>query len=181
MVTCSNMLTFCLLLTALVPAQGHLTHMPAHLFLRVGWYKAAVEASARTVANNGRYHAACLNPYGYGHNTRMLVTNARFAGASSLCDPLPVSLCPCLCPSVPLSLSVCLCVCLCLCVYLCVYLSVSPSPSLSLSASCWSPAGHQRSLCWCQLMCVSLALTARFSFLAYSDSLAMFRISSCGS
>jgi len=66
--------------TALVPAQGHLTHMPAHLFLRVGWYKAAVEASARTVANNGRYHAACLNPYGYGHNTRMLVTNARFAG-----------------------------------------------------------------------------------------------------
>ena len=77
------MLTFRLVSTALVPAQGHLTHMPAHLFLRVGWYKAAVTASARTVANNGRYHAACLNPYGYGHNTRMLVTNARFAGASS--------------------------------------------------------------------------------------------------
>lgn len=67
---------------ALVPAQGHLTHMPAHLFLRVGRYAEAVATAQRSIDNNERYLAACLHPYGYGHNLKMLVANARFAGMS---------------------------------------------------------------------------------------------------
>ena len=38
----------------LVPAQGHLTHMPAHLFLRTGLYAAGVATSKVAVANNRR-------------------------------------------------------------------------------------------------------------------------------
>jgi tetratricopeptide (TPR) repeat protein len=67
----------------LVPGQGHLTHMPAHLFLRVGHYYEAVQTSMQAVVNNKRYIASCLNPYAYGHNLKMLIANARFAGMSA--------------------------------------------------------------------------------------------------
>ena len=69
--------------TALMPAQGHLTHMPAHLFLRVGRYKTGVQTSQRSVQNNRRYSAACLAPYAYGHNLKMLAANARMAGMAA--------------------------------------------------------------------------------------------------
>ena len=42
----------------LVPASGHLTHMPAHLFLRTGLYAAGVATSKVAVVNNRR----CRNP-----------------------------------------------------------------------------------------------------------------------
>lgn len=65
----------------LVPAQGHLTHMPAHLFLRTGKYNEAVATSTvSTDDDNARYASKCLNPYGHGHNLKMYVANARLAG-----------------------------------------------------------------------------------------------------
>ena len=65
----------------LVPAQGHLTHMPAHLFLRTGKYNDAVTTSTvSTDDDNARYRSKCLNPYAYGHNLKMYVANARLAG-----------------------------------------------------------------------------------------------------
>eukprot|EP00041_Stephanoeca_diplocostata_P018475 m.386828 g.386828 ORF g.386828 m.386828 type:complete len:600 (-) comp21025_c0_seq2:236-2035(-) len=64
----------------LVPAQGHLTHMPAHLYLRVGHYHTGVTTSQVTIVNNQHYLSQCTTPYGYGHNIKMLVANARFAG-----------------------------------------------------------------------------------------------------
>ena len=64
----------------LVPSQGHLTHMPAHLLLRTGFYREAVETSKIAVANNQRYSSQCLVPYGYAHNLKMLVVNARMCG-----------------------------------------------------------------------------------------------------
>jgi hypothetical protein len=69
---------------ALLPAQGHLTHMPSHLFLRVGRYASGVATAVRSIANNQRYLAHCLNPYAYGHNLKMLTTHARLAGMSEL-------------------------------------------------------------------------------------------------
>ena len=64
----------------LVPAQGHLTHMPAHLFLRIGMYEEGVATSKVSVADNLKYSARCLVPYGLGHDCKMLVANARLAG-----------------------------------------------------------------------------------------------------
>lgn len=69
---------------ALVPSQGHLTHMPSHLWLRIGRYVDGVRASQRAAANNRRYIQKCLNAYGYGHNLKMLVAHARFAGMSGV-------------------------------------------------------------------------------------------------
>ena len=69
--------------TALLPSQGHLTHMPAHLFLRVGRYASAVRATRATLENNARYAAACLNAYAYGHNAKMGAWNGRAAGMLS--------------------------------------------------------------------------------------------------
>jgi hypothetical protein len=45
---------------------GHVTHMPAHLFLRVGRYAAGVATSQASVANNRRYSDQCLTPYAVG-------------------------------------------------------------------------------------------------------------------
>ena len=64
----------------LVPAQGHLTHMPAHLFLRVGKYNDAVQTSTISTSDNIYYITKCLQPYGHGHNLKMYVANARMAG-----------------------------------------------------------------------------------------------------
>lgn len=64
----------------LVPAQGHLTHMPAHLFLRVGEYNNAVQTSTISTSDNEAYLDKCLTPYGHGHNLKMYVANARLAG-----------------------------------------------------------------------------------------------------
>ena len=57
-----------------------MTHMPAHLWMRVGEYSWGVATSRATAENNGRYVAACLSPLAFGHNTKMYVQNARMAG-----------------------------------------------------------------------------------------------------
>jgi tetratricopeptide (TPR) repeat protein len=43
-----------------VPALGHLTHMPAHIYLRVGRYEDAIDSNIRAVAADERYIASCL-------------------------------------------------------------------------------------------------------------------------
>ena len=42
----------------LVPASGHLVHMPAHTYIRVGDYAASVEANRRAIAVDSAYIAA---------------------------------------------------------------------------------------------------------------------------
>ena len=64
----------------LVPAQGHLTHMPAHLFLRVGMYHEAVLTSMVAAQNNARYVDNCLAPYVFFHNVHMLIAGALLGG-----------------------------------------------------------------------------------------------------
>ena len=64
----------------LVPSQGHLTHMPAHLFLRVGLYHQAVLTSIAAATNNARYVDNCLTPYVFFHNLHMLVAGAILGG-----------------------------------------------------------------------------------------------------
>ena len=63
-----------------MPTQGHMTHMPAHLWMRVGEYPWGTATSKATAENNARYVASCLSPLAYGHNTKMYIQNARMAG-----------------------------------------------------------------------------------------------------
>jgi tetratricopeptide (TPR) repeat protein len=39
----------------LMPASGHLVHMPSHIYFRIGWYSAAVEANRRAIAVDRKY------------------------------------------------------------------------------------------------------------------------------
>lgn len=43
-----------------VPALGHLTHMPAHIYLRVGRYDDAIASNVRAIQADERYIASCL-------------------------------------------------------------------------------------------------------------------------
>ena len=45
-------------LAALMPGAGHIVHMPAHIFQRVGRYADASEANAKAVAGGPRVHGA---------------------------------------------------------------------------------------------------------------------------
>lgn len=47
-------------LNAAVPALGHLTHMPAHIYLRVGRYEDAINANILAVQADERYITSCL-------------------------------------------------------------------------------------------------------------------------
>lgn len=42
-------------LPALVPGSGHLVHMPAHIYIRIGWYRQAAVANQRAVKVDGHY------------------------------------------------------------------------------------------------------------------------------
>ena len=42
-------------LAGLAPAAGHLVHMPAHIYMRVGRYDDAAEANRRAIAADERY------------------------------------------------------------------------------------------------------------------------------
>eukprot|EP00945_MAST-04E_sp_MAST-4E-sp1_P000918 g918.t1 len=64
----------------LVPSQGHLTHMPAHLFLRTGLYNEGVDTSTVSTSVNTMYDAKCLVAYCHGHNQNMYLSHARMAG-----------------------------------------------------------------------------------------------------
>ena len=72
-------------LESLMPGAGHLVHMPAHIYLRVGRYAEASESNVRAIAADESYIAACqaqgLYPVGYyPHNIHFLWASSNFEG-----------------------------------------------------------------------------------------------------
>jgi tetratricopeptide (TPR) repeat protein len=74
-------------LAALAPAAGHLVHMPAHIYLRVGRYADASAANQRGLAADAAYFAGSPVPgnmmyqVGYStHNPHFFVTSASMEG-----------------------------------------------------------------------------------------------------
>ncbi len=63
-------------LTQLVPGSGHLVHMPAHIFIRVGRYHDAADANERAIAADEAYFAKAPEPDFYSlyyvHNLHFL-------------------------------------------------------------------------------------------------------------
>jgi pimeloyl-ACP methyl ester carboxylesterase/tetratricopeptide (TPR) repeat protein len=74
-------------LIGLMPAAGHMVHMPAHIYLRVGRYADAAEANVRAIAADEDYLAQCqaqgLYPVSYyPHNLHFLWVAATLEGRS---------------------------------------------------------------------------------------------------
>jgi tetratricopeptide (TPR) repeat protein len=73
----------------LMPGAGHLVHMPAHTYIRVGMYKEAEEANVHAVHTDERY-IQDRNPQGfyplayYPHNLHFLYAAAAMAGRSEV-------------------------------------------------------------------------------------------------
>lgn len=76
-------------LRELVPGSGHLVHMPAHIYTRVGRYHDAVLANRKAIAADDRYLAICrpapgVYPLGYvPHNHHFLWWAASMEGDSA--------------------------------------------------------------------------------------------------
>ncbi len=76
-------------LANLVPGSGHLVHMPAHIYWRVGRYDDAATANVRAAAVDEEYIAAC-NAQGfypalyYPHNIHFLWAATSMAGQSEM-------------------------------------------------------------------------------------------------
>jgi tetratricopeptide (TPR) repeat protein len=78
-------------LRALIPGSGHLVHMPAHIYSRVGRWHDAVIANQRAIEADNAYLTACrgnvtgLYPLGYvPHNHHFLWFAASMEGASEI-------------------------------------------------------------------------------------------------
>ena len=74
-------------LGGLMPAAGHLVHMPSHIYMRVGRYKDSYDANALAVKADAGYLSSCqaqgIYPLMYyPHNTHFLVWSAMFLGRS---------------------------------------------------------------------------------------------------
>jgi tetratricopeptide (TPR) repeat protein len=72
-------------LGALMPAAGHIVHMPAHIYIRTGRYADAAEANVRAIAADEDYLAQCqaqgLYPVSYyPHNLHFLWAAATLEG-----------------------------------------------------------------------------------------------------
>ena len=71
-------------LSGMMPAAGHLEHMPAHILQRVGDYEQAAEANRRGIAADRAYFAATSAPDYYGmylaHNYSFLAFSAAMEG-----------------------------------------------------------------------------------------------------
>jgi pimeloyl-ACP methyl ester carboxylesterase/tetratricopeptide (TPR) repeat protein len=72
-------------LGSLMPAAGHIVHMPAHIYIRVGRYADAAEANVRAIAADEDYLAQCqaqgLYPISYyPHNLHFLWAAATLEG-----------------------------------------------------------------------------------------------------
>ena len=63
---------------------GHLVHMPAHTYIRVGRYSDAIEASLQSITLDKQYLEQCLEPYGADHNKALLVAATMLSGRLSL-------------------------------------------------------------------------------------------------
>jgi tetratricopeptide (TPR) repeat protein len=75
-------------LGGLMPAAGHMVHMPAHIYIRVGRYADAAEANERAILADEDYLAQCqaqgLYPVSYyPHNLHFLWAAATFEGRSA--------------------------------------------------------------------------------------------------
>jgi len=76
-------------LLPLMPGAGHIIHMPAHIYLRVGRYADAVKANQQAVAADEEYIAQCkaqgMYPLGYyPHNIHFIWLGATMSGQSAL-------------------------------------------------------------------------------------------------
>jgi tetratricopeptide (TPR) repeat protein len=74
-------------LPSLMPGAGHIVHMPAHIFQRVGRYADASEANRRAIVADRRY-LETIQPLGYypmylGHNYGFLAYSASMEGRRS--------------------------------------------------------------------------------------------------
>jgi tetratricopeptide (TPR) repeat protein len=76
-------------LRGLAPAAGHLVHMPAHLYTRVGRYADAIAVNRDAIAADEAFLAAAgdaaspLYRYGYyPHNVHFLMVSAQMAGVA---------------------------------------------------------------------------------------------------
>jgi tetratricopeptide (TPR) repeat protein len=71
-------------LSGMMPAAGHLEHMPAHIMQRVGRYEDAAEANRRGIAADESYFAGTAAPDYYamylGHNYSFLAYSAGMEG-----------------------------------------------------------------------------------------------------
>ena len=71
-------------LHGMMPAAGHLEHMPAHIMQRVGYYEQAAEANRRGIAADRAYLAATAPPDYYAmylaHNYSFLAFSAAMEG-----------------------------------------------------------------------------------------------------
>ena len=77
------------LLRDLVPAAGHLVHMPGHIDIRLGDYEAAVVANQKAIAADLKYAEATDNAPGFytlyrAHNYHFLAYAAMFQGRREL-------------------------------------------------------------------------------------------------
>ena len=72
-------------LRTLVPAAGHLVHMPSHIYYRIGRFADSLEANRKAVAADEAYIAGS-SPQGlypgayYPHNIHFLMTSAQMGG-----------------------------------------------------------------------------------------------------
>lgn len=80
-------------LRELIPGSGHLVHMPAHIYARVGRWHDAVIANQRAIEADDAYLAACrgnysgVYPLGYvPHNHHFLWFAASMEGASAVAE-----------------------------------------------------------------------------------------------
>ena len=75
-------------LATLMPGAGHITHMPAHIFFRVGRYADASDVTARAIEADERYisqhHPKGIYPLYYLHNLRFLSASASMEGRSAV-------------------------------------------------------------------------------------------------
>jgi len=76
-------------LGSMMPAAGHMVHMPAHIYLRVGRYAEAAEANVRAIAADQDYLAQCqaqgLYPVSYyPHNLHFLWAAATLEGRKAV-------------------------------------------------------------------------------------------------
>ena len=72
-------------LTTLVPAAGHLVHMPSHIYIRVGQYADALHTNRFAVAADDTFFATAgdqgIYHYYRAHNHHFLIWSAMFLGA----------------------------------------------------------------------------------------------------
>ncbi len=72
-------------LAALMPGAGHIVHMPAHIFYRLGLYKESLEANKQAMAADEAYFAtspsdAMYKAGYYAHNIHFVLVSAQMGG-----------------------------------------------------------------------------------------------------